>query len=81
MTEKELLAELSDNLGDRITELFDVLPELSPSGREMLTGLLAFDPKKRLTAVEEPWNTGGSPRRRRKKSSASRFIRRLGLSY
>ncbi|KAL5224465.1 hypothetical protein ABZP36_011104 [Zizania latifolia] len=52
MTEKELLAELSNKLGDLITELFDVLPELSPSGREVLTGLLAFDPEKRLTAAE-----------------------------
>ncbi|KAL5201211.1 hypothetical protein ABZP36_035565 [Zizania latifolia] len=52
MTEKELLAELSDHLGDLITELFEVLPALSPSGREVLTGLLAFDPEKRLTAAE-----------------------------
>ncbi|KAL5232569.1 hypothetical protein ABZP36_031345 [Zizania latifolia] len=51
-TEKELLAELSDHLEDRITELFELLPELSPAGREVLTGLLAFDPEKRLTAAE-----------------------------
>ncbi|KAG8088130.1 hypothetical protein GUJ93_ZPchr0010g11115 [Zizania palustris] len=52
LTEKELLAELSDHLGDQITELFDLLPKLSPAGRELLTGLLAFDPEKRLTAAE-----------------------------
>ncbi|KAG8088132.1 hypothetical protein GUJ93_ZPchr0010g7562 [Zizania palustris] len=52
LTEKELLAELSDHLGDQITELFNLLPKLSPAGRELLTGLLAFDPEKRLTAAE-----------------------------
>jgi cell division cycle 2-like protein len=53
MTEKELLADLSANLGDQLNELFyDVLPELSPAAREVLSGLLAFDPEKRMTAVE-----------------------------
>ncbi|EAZ15336.1 hypothetical protein OsJ_30754 [Oryza sativa Japonica Group] len=53
MTEKELLADLSTNLGDQLNELFyDVLPELSPAAREVLSGLLAFDPEKRMTAVE-----------------------------
>ncbi|KAF0930943.1 hypothetical protein E2562_038127 [Oryza meyeriana var. granulata] len=53
MTEKELLADLSDNLGALLKELyFDVLPELSPSAREVLSGLLAFDPEKRMTAAE-----------------------------
>ncbi len=53
MTEKELLAYLSANLGDQLNELFyDVLPELSPAAREVLSGLLAFDPEKRMTAVE-----------------------------
>jgi cell division cycle 2-like protein len=53
MTEEELLADLSANLDDQLNELFyDVLPELSPAAREVLSGLLAFDPEKRLTASE-----------------------------
>jgi cell division cycle 2-like protein len=53
MTEKELLADLSANLDDQLNELFyDVLPELSPAAREVLFGLLAFDPEKRMTAAE-----------------------------
>uniref|UniRef100_A0A0E0HWN7 [RNA-polymerase]-subunit kinase n=1 Tax=Oryza nivara TaxID=4536 RepID=A0A0E0HWN7_ORYNI len=53
MTEKELLADLSANLDDQLNELFyDVLPELSPAAREVLSGLLAFDPEKRMTAAE-----------------------------
>ncbi|BAH94759.1 putative cyclin-dependent kinase F-2 [Oryza sativa Japonica Group] len=53
MTEKELLADLSANLEDQLNELFfDVLPELSPAAREVLSGLLAFDPEKRMTAAE-----------------------------
>uniref|UniRef100_A0A0E0B811 [RNA-polymerase]-subunit kinase n=1 Tax=Oryza glumipatula TaxID=40148 RepID=A0A0E0B811_9ORYZ len=53
MTEKELLANLSANLDDQLSELFyDVLPELSPAAREVLSGLLAFDPEKRMTAAE-----------------------------
>ncbi|XP_015624436.1 putative cyclin-dependent kinase F-2 [Oryza sativa Japonica Group] len=50
MIEEELLADLSDNLGDPLRELFeDVLLELSPAN---LSGLLSFDPEKRLTAAE-----------------------------
>uniref|UniRef100_J3N0Z6 Protein kinase domain-containing protein n=1 Tax=Oryza brachyantha TaxID=4533 RepID=J3N0Z6_ORYBR len=50
---EELLIDLSDNLGDLLRELFeDVLPELSPAVREVVSGLLAFDPEKRLTTAE-----------------------------
>jgi serine/threonine protein kinase len=38
--------------------VFDVLPELSQAGREVLAGLLRFDPEERLTAadaLEYPW--------------------------
>uniref|UniRef100_I1P0J8 Protein kinase domain-containing protein n=1 Tax=Oryza glaberrima TaxID=4538 RepID=I1P0J8_ORYGL len=50
MIEEELLADLSDNLGDLLRELFeDVLLELSPAN---LSGLLSFDPEKRLTAAQ-----------------------------
>uniref|UniRef100_A0A0E0M5L4 Protein kinase domain-containing protein n=1 Tax=Oryza punctata TaxID=4537 RepID=A0A0E0M5L4_ORYPU len=53
MTEKELLADLTSNLDDQLNELFyDVLPELSPAAREVLSGLLSFDPEKRMTAAE-----------------------------
>ncbi|XP_006662184.2 putative cyclin-dependent kinase F-2 [Oryza brachyantha] len=53
MTEAELLADLSANLGALLDELrLEVLPELSPAAHEVLSGLLAFDPEKRLTAAE-----------------------------
>jgi cell division cycle 2-like protein len=32
--------------------VFDVLPELLRAGREVLAGLLRFDPEERLTAAD-----------------------------
>uniref|UniRef100_A0A0D9XHW6 [RNA-polymerase]-subunit kinase n=1 Tax=Leersia perrieri TaxID=77586 RepID=A0A0D9XHW6_9ORYZ len=53
MTAEELHDDLSKNLGNMIDELrFEVLPELSPAAGEVLSGLLAFDPEKRMTAAE-----------------------------
>uniref|UniRef100_A0A0D9XHU5 Protein kinase domain-containing protein n=1 Tax=Leersia perrieri TaxID=77586 RepID=A0A0D9XHU5_9ORYZ len=53
MTAEELHDDLSKNLGDIIDELkFEVLPELSPAAGEVFSGLLAFDPEKRMTAAE-----------------------------
>uniref|UniRef100_J3M516 [RNA-polymerase]-subunit kinase n=1 Tax=Oryza brachyantha TaxID=4533 RepID=J3M516_ORYBR len=53
MTVAELLADLSANLGDLLKELkVEVLPELSAAAHEFLSGLLAFDPEKRMTAAE-----------------------------
>uniref|UniRef100_J3L8M6 Protein kinase domain-containing protein n=1 Tax=Oryza brachyantha TaxID=4533 RepID=J3L8M6_ORYBR len=38
--------------GPRSELRLEVLPELSPAAHEVLSGLLAFDPEKRMTAAE-----------------------------
>ncbi|XBJ08049.1 hypothetical protein VPH35_013451 [Triticum aestivum] len=54
-TEEELLAEIY-KLRDQISSTgkldLEFLEELSEAGREVLTGLLAFNPDKRITAAE-----------------------------
>uniref|UniRef100_A0A0E0IP83 [RNA-polymerase]-subunit kinase n=1 Tax=Oryza nivara TaxID=4536 RepID=A0A0E0IP83_ORYNI len=47
-------------------KLFDELPELSAAGREVLAGMLAFNPDERMTAAEaldHRWFTGKPERR------------------
>ncbi|CAN6353345.1 unnamed protein product [Urochloa humidicola] len=55
-TEVEVLEQIKD-LRDEFDAIglhvFDVLPELSQAGREVLAGLLRFDPEERLTAADE----------------------------
>jgi cell division cycle 2-like protein len=60
-TEEDVLGQITD-LRDEFAEIglqaFDVLPELSQAGREVLAGLLRFDPGERLTAadaLDHPW--------------------------
>ncbi|CAN6251320.1 unnamed protein product [Urochloa humidicola] len=54
-TEEEVLEQIKD-LRDEFDAIglhvFDVLPELSQAGREVLAGLLRFDPEERLTAAD-----------------------------
>uniref|UniRef100_A0A0E0B7Y3 [RNA-polymerase]-subunit kinase n=1 Tax=Oryza glumipatula TaxID=40148 RepID=A0A0E0B7Y3_9ORYZ len=46
MTEEDLLADLSADLGDQLNELFyDVLPELSPAARGVLSGAAGVRPR------------------------------------
>ncbi|EAY77554.1 hypothetical protein OsI_32593 [Oryza sativa Indica Group] len=48
------------------SKLFDELPELSAAGREVLAGMLAFNPDERMTAAEaldHRWFTGKPERR------------------
>uniref|UniRef100_A0A0D9XHF2 Protein kinase domain-containing protein n=1 Tax=Leersia perrieri TaxID=77586 RepID=A0A0D9XHF2_9ORYZ len=70
-SDEERIQEMSD-MDHRIKstgtcKLFDELPELSPAGREVLAGMLAFDPDERMTAAEalqHRWFTGDKPQRR-----------------
>ncbi|CAL4969109.1 unnamed protein product [Urochloa decumbens] len=54
-TEEEVLEQIKD-LRDEFDAIglhvFDVLPELSQAGREVLAALLRFDPEERLTAAD-----------------------------
>ncbi|RLN09067.1 putative cyclin-dependent kinase F-2 [Panicum miliaceum] len=54
-TEDDVLQQIKDLRDEFSTtglHVFDVLPELSQAGREVLTGLLRFDPDERLTAAD-----------------------------
>jgi cell division cycle 2-like protein len=54
-TEEDVLQQIKDLRDEFSTtglHVFDVLPELSQAGREVLAGLLRFDPDERLTAAD-----------------------------
>ncbi|EAZ15157.1 hypothetical protein OsJ_30573 [Oryza sativa Japonica Group] len=69
-SEERMLKEMAD-MRHRLEstgtcKLFDELPELSAAGREVLAGMLAFNPDERMTAAEaldHRWFTGKPERR------------------
>jgi cell division cycle 2-like protein len=48
----EQIKDLRDEFSKIGLQVFDVLPELLRAGREVLAGLLRFDPEERLTAAD-----------------------------
>uniref|UniRef100_A0A0D9XHT7 [RNA-polymerase]-subunit kinase n=1 Tax=Leersia perrieri TaxID=77586 RepID=A0A0D9XHT7_9ORYZ len=73
-SDEERIQEMAD-MGHRLKstgtcKLLDELPELSPAGREVLAGLLAFDPDERMPAadaLQHRWFTDEKPVKRQRR--------------